>query len=680
MNILFNKNDSNQRMSRISVLWRRVIYRYTAIILLFGTPSLAFSETPYCNEIFFNGLITHGEGSQIQFERNAQLLGSNQHYLPAAKITSDYYSPKRSCDALFCRASDGTLIEPLSIAQKDTFSTHDVIVYAHQKKILGNKNAAFGRVDVAPGATLGFKPRTNAYTIDELNLGYKSKLQLPAGEYWVGNLNLEAAGKIEVIGEGTAVLYVINDLSIPANFKTNDNTKDPAHLAIYTFGDLNLAADSKTRAFIHTIGNTRLEQKAKISGALMAKNIYLTAGSKVNFTPEALHNFQFGNFCTGAYPVRDLTAPIIELDPFPYNTLASSVTISGKITEPDNGVRWLTGATLVVYPDYIPIALESDGRFTIEVPLTSELNAFTIFAWDRADNDAAVQFTIRRETNIEFAIKMDYYEWQQFKPMPVSGVITIPEGRTIASAFITTPQGNIPLQLVNNRFSLYLPFVRGYNEYQIVARDQDGNEISEMVYIDGLSVAVLHKVQIEPIAGGPTHKVTGFIYSLWPIEDLSLAIEGIPQELKPVSDGLYEFAAETDFYFGRNRVDITITTPEETTYEEFDEFYYQDIIYLSVEEVITNTPDDKPATVTLNGYLHIPLELIRKNLTLTMISDRFPGIEYPVTLTGPDGRPGWFSIEIPLLPGQNTLSAKVRQGNKDVEDVSGSTEIEVILN
>ncbi|MCE3253650.1 MAG: hypothetical protein K0Q67_2670, partial [Cellvibrio sp.] len=70
MNILFNKNDSNQRMSRISVLWRRVIYRYTAIILLFGTPSLAFSETPYCNEIFFNGLITHGEESQIQFERN----------------------------------------------------------------------------------------------------------------------------------------------------------------------------------------------------------------------------------------------------------------------------------------------------------------------------------------------------------------------------------------------------------------------------------------------------------------------------------------------------------------------------------------------------------------------------------------------------------------------------------
>ncbi len=665
-----------QRTSKTRGIRRRLFYPFTFVIFLLGLSPAAFSEPPYCNKIFTAGLLTHTEGSKVQFGRNAQLLGDDSYLVGASTVTSDYYSPKKSCDDYFCRAGTIDGIEPILIPQKDTFSTRDVVVHAHKKKIL-SKKTAYGRVDVERNATLGFEPRASGYTIDELNLEHKSKLQLPAGEYWVGNLSLDEEGKIEVVGEGTAILYVINDASIPTKFRINDKTQDPAKLVIYSYGNLDFASHTKTHAFIYSLGDARFDKKTKTTGAVVAKNISLGTDSKVTFTADSMQNLNFNNICLGAPPSRDFIAPVIELDPFPYNTLESSVIISGKVTD-NNGPRWIESAYIYAWPDNTKIPLDSDGRFSIELSLTSTAS-FTITATDKSYNSSSVPFTIRSETNLEFAIKMDYYEWQQYKPMPVSGVITIPEGRTIKEAFIETAQGNIPLQLVNNRFSLYLPFVRGYNEYRVVARDQDDNEISEIIYIDGLSVAVFEQVKIEGIAMlRPERKITGLLYTLWPLEDLAFSIDGVPQELKPVREGVYEFSTEIILPIGRNRLTFMVTTPEGNTYEEFESWYEPDRVFLSVDQTSIEDPDASPQVVQLIGYLHIPLELIREKLSLVVTSDRHPGIETPVSTPSlNETGSGSFSIGVPLEPGENNLLLKVKDGKEDVIVDVGVSQVEI---
>lgn len=667
MNICRRKTALIQRFSKTRDIWRRIFYHFPFVILLLGLSPTAFSDLPYCDKFFTAGLSTHTEEGKVQFGRNAQLLGDNSYLVSASTVISNYYSPKKSCDDYFCRAGTLQNIVPILIPRKDTFSTHDVVVHSHKKKVL-SKKTAYGRISVERNATLGFAPRTSGYTIDELNLEHKSKLQLPAGEYWVGNLSLDEEGKIEVVGDGTAILYVINDASIPAKFNINGNTKDPAKLVIYSYGNLDFATRSKTYAFIYSLGDARFDKKTKTTGAVMAKNISLGADSKVTFTATSLQNLNFNNICSGTPPSMDFTAPVIELDPFPYNILASSIVISGKVTEPDNGARWLEGVFLDEWDQDINIPLDNDGRFSIELPLTSTENGFTISARDKAGNSSSVNFTVRSEPNPEFAIRLDYFEWQLFKPLPVSGVITIPNGRTIKEAFIETAQGNIPLQLVNNRFSLYLPFVRGYNEYRVVARDQDDNEVSEMIYIEGLSAAVLDQVKIEGIGMlRPERKITGILYALWPLEDLAFSIDGIPQELKLVREGIYEFSTELMLSIGRSRLEFTVTTPEGNTFQEFESWYEPDRVYLSIDQTFIEDPDASPQILQLIGYLHIPLELIHKNLSVVITSDRHPGVETPVSTPGLNETGGGsISMGYPLEPGENNLLLKVKDGKEDV--------------
>lgn len=672
MTIYYRGLSLSAHLLKLCLVLRKQFNQIAVIILLFSASSAAFSLPPYCDTIFFNGLITHSDGGRIKFGSNAQLLDAPFRFLMAANVTSDYDSEKWSCDYLFCAPYSTPVIEPLLIPPKGIFSKHDLIIHANKNKTLNGKKTGYGRVYVGPHATLSFSRAATGYTIDELNLYHKSTLKVAPGEYWINNLNLDEGGKIEVIGEGTAMFYVLNDVSIPTKFKINDKTREPAKLGIYSYKNLSFAKGSKTYAFIYSLGDIKLAERTKIVGGLIGKNIDLEPKSSVRFAQSSLQYLNFGTSCSGGPPTRDFTPPVIELDPFPYNTPASSITLSGKVTDPDNGIRWISSATLAVnYGEPKLLELDDEGRFSLVLPLTGTHNSFSIFAIDKSYNRTTINFTVRRESTLEFAINMDPYEFEQIRPMPISGVITTPEGTVIENAFIKTAQGNIALELVNNRFSLSLPIVRGVNEYLAVARDQHGNEISTQIYINGSSTPVVG--QLRPLGkdDGPIRYYTGFIYSLWPLEDLSLSINNIPHELRQVSEGIYEFNTENLLHDGRNRLNFIITTPDGETYQEFDDFYSPDRIFLTVNEPL-DPVEIEADTVTISGTLHIPYELIAKYITLVVTSDRFPGIEYLVeTPTLNTTGNTEFSVEVPLAPGQNNLLVKVKQGSVDADPGPG---------
>lgn len=650
----------------------RLAQKFSMQILLLFSISFsipAFASLPYCSDVFTNGLSTHGEQTKIYFGRNAQLLNTFDLYIAASELTADYYSPKRTCGEKFCRRVEREARASIRLTPKEGWSRHDVIVLPNKKKTLAKKSA-YGRVTVLPHAKLLFSPRAEGYKIDELTLGHKSKLTIAAGEYWITDFKLHEGSEIEVVGDGTAVLYITNDLHVPKHVKINSKNKNPGALLVYSFNNLALESHSQIHAFFYTLGEASLKKKAKVHGAIAANTIFLAPESSVIFAKNAVQNLEFKNQCLGAPPTIDITAPVIELNPFPYTTQETSVTISGTITDPGNGVRWLQTVVLAIGTDAgAALEIDDQGRFSFELPPTQGENSFSIEATDRSPNRTLQRFTVWRDTELEFGIHLEPYEGQ-IRPMPFNGTITAPEGTVIASARLQTQDSVIDLPLVNNRFMFYPPLKYESNEFIIVARDSSGNEVSRAFSIWGPGEVERGPSFTETIGFNGEVRYTTYFYTLWHPYDNQVTLLNKDIAVKPLPGNLYELSTDIQLHDGVNRGHLSFLSPEGGY--EYPYYFYQtynpDRIYIGIDFEIDQWQfDDPQKNLTVTGLVHIPLENIRDNMTLVAVNDRFPGMEYPINL------PPWndlgnarFSIDLPLATGVNELVIKLKKGNEDV--------------
>ncbi len=646
----------------------RLAQKFSMQILLLFSIFLsipAFASLPFCSDIFPNGLSTHGEQTKVYFGRNAQLLNTFNFYIAASELTADYYSPKWTCGEKFCRRVDRDARASIRLTPKEGWSRHDVVALPNKKKTLAKKSA-YGRVTVLPHATLLFSPRAEGYKISELTLGHKSKLTISAGEYWITDLKLHEGSEIEVVGDGTAVLYITNALHIPKHVKINSKNKNPAALLVYSVNNLTLEPHSQIHAFFYTLGEASLEKKAKLHGAIAANSISLAPESSVIFTKNALQNLEFKHQCVGAPPTTDITAPVIELDPFPYITHEPSVTITGTITDPGNSLRWLQTVVLTIGTDAgIALEIDDEGKFSFELPLTQGENSFSIEATDQSPNRTLQRFTVWRDTELEFGIHLEPYEGQ-IRSMPLNGIITAPEGTVIASAELQTQDGVIDLPLVNNRFMFYPPLKYEANEFVITARDSAGNEVSRAFSIWGAGDAERGPSFTEVIGFNGEIRYTTYFYTLWHPYDNQVTFLNKEVTIKPLPNNLYELSTDIQLQDGVNRGHLSFSSPEGSY--EYPYYFYvtysPDRIYIGIDEWPFDIPQ---SALALNGSVHIPLENIRDNMTLVAVNNRFPGVEYPINL------PPWddlgnarFSVDLPLATGVNELIIKLKKGNEDV--------------
>ncbi len=650
----------------------RLAQKFSMQILLLFSIFLsipAFASLPFCSDIFPNGLSTHGEQTKVYFGRNAQLLNTFNFYIAASELTADYYSPKWTCGEKFCRRVDRDARASIRLTPKEGLSRHDVVALPNKRKTLAKK-FAYGRVTVLPHATLLFSPRAEGYKISELTLGHKSKLTIAAGEYWITDLKLHEGSEIEVVGDGTAVLYITNDLHIPKHVKINSKNKKPAALLVYSVNNLSLEPHSQIHAFFYALGEASLEKKAKLHGAIAANSISLAPESSVTFTKNALQNLEFKHQCVGAPPTTDITAPVIELDPFPYITHEPTVTITGTITDPGNSLRWLQTVVLTIGTDAgIALEIDGEGQFSFELPLTQGENSFSIEATDRSPNRTLQRFTVWRDTELEFGIHLEPYEGQ-IRSMPLNGIITAPEGTVIASAELQTQDGVIDLPLVNNRLMFYPPLKYEANEFVITARDSAGNEVSKAFSIWGAGDAERGPSFTEVIGFNGEIRYTTYFYTLWHPYDNQVYFLSEYVTVKPLPGNLYELSTDIQLHPEVTRGHLSFSSPEggyEFLYYFYDT-YSPDRIYIGIDFEIDQWQFDDPQKIlTVTGLVHIPLENIRDNMTLVAVNNRFPGVEYPINL------PPWddlgnarFSVDLPLATGVNELIIKLKKGNDDV--------------
>ncbi|MET0357265.1 MAG: hypothetical protein ABW044_10830, partial [Cellvibrio sp.] len=230
------KNFDTESLSGKKILFENgskiIIFKFMlGFILSLFIASMSFSATPYCSNIFQNGLQTHGVDGFINFGKNSRLIHPYDTRLNTPAVTMDPSSVFKTCGKRECTAA-GTPVDGLLVYQKDIWPERDANAPDNQTTSIGsNEHHAFRQVLVGNNATAIFVPNTHYYTIDTLKLGYKSTLQLPAGDYWINQFSTQANSKIEVIGEGQVTLYIRDDFKLPLNFKINENTKDPSRIS-----------------------------------------------------------------------------------------------------------------------------------------------------------------------------------------------------------------------------------------------------------------------------------------------------------------------------------------------------------------------------------------------------------------------------------------------------------------
>src|SRR4051812_3031998 len=160
---------------------------------------MSFSATPYCSNIFQNGLQTHGTDGAINFGKNSRLIHPYSIRLNTPTVTRDSTSSLKTCGKQECTAA-GMPVDGLSIDIKEFWPWQDVYAPDNQTTSIGGTQAtSFRNVSLGANATAIFAQNTLFYTIDKLSLGYKSTLKLPSGNYWVNQFFAQANAKIEVV-------------------------------------------------------------------------------------------------------------------------------------------------------------------------------------------------------------------------------------------------------------------------------------------------------------------------------------------------------------------------------------------------------------------------------------------------------------------------------------------------
>ncbi|MES2674606.1 MAG: hypothetical protein V4660_10220 [Pseudomonadota bacterium] len=645
------------------------------ILLSFFIAPISFSATPYCSDVFQNGLQTHGTDGSVNFGKNSRLIHPYSTRLNTPAVTIDSTSVLKTCGKQECTAA-GIPVDGLYIDKRETWSTRNVSAADNQNIVIGGADlTAFGQVVLGKNAIATFA-QGSSYTIDRLTLGSKSTLRLPAGDYWIGHFSAQANAKIDLIGEGPVTLFVQENFSLPLNFKINENTKDPSRISIYTFANSEYASGSKTYAFIRSQSVATLKNKARINGGLLANSISLESSSIVTFDSTALGKMSFNYFCSGYVPYVDTTPPQINYF-YPTDTRDPQFTFSGTIKDP-GGIKKAT----VRYGDTELLLTLVNDQFSVELPLAIGWNNFTVTAVDDAGNNTTQDFSVLRQSIAGFGFLFDPYEfYQTSNSFNITGTLNVPENHTIKSAVAQTAFGEIPLQLVGNQFSVVVPVVKGPNEYILVAFDQYDNKAMEIVQVESSEGVGIFDFKITPESGeNPVREITGEVHSFWPMESLTARLKGEPLELIRVTDTISRFQKTVILTDSRHRFDIYVEAPNgQSVYEELDVWYDPDRINLEVA-----LPDNFPGTtesetIVVTGFLHLPVEFIGVITGLVVTSDQIPDVEIPIDLI-PSSQQNWtFAIEIPLAVGDNNLLFKTKQGDEDFPGGLGWSQTEVLV-
>ncbi len=380
-------NTNSQRLPDRKTCPRYLYWPGLIAGLIFSVHSIA-ADLPYCSDVYSNGLQTYGKNSYILFDYNAQLVNASSTELNTARVESHPWSIRKSCTTDACDTSGLTAPRIRDNRKLRTHSGSEVVIPAHKKITIGeNDTNEFRRIELSAWSTAVFSSQHNTYIIDQLDVGYKSSLRLPAGEYWIRDLNMEVESRIDVMGEGTVHLYVLDALQVPMNVKLNANTHNPAQMTLYTYNTAEFHVGTQTYGFVRTENELYLHHRAKIAGGALAKFIDMRTESQVTYDFSAAQKLSFPKICRAAPEAEpgDTTPPEIVETFNDGDTTTRKIVFGAVVRDTGNNASGVASVIVQTPDGEFPMQANGD-TYTVELTLAAGDNLLTVIALDHAGN------------------------------------------------------------------------------------------------------------------------------------------------------------------------------------------------------------------------------------------------------------------------------------------------------
>lgn len=272
-----------------------------ALLLISGA---AHAVVGSCPVNFPDGIQSHYTGNanskgNIQFDYNAQLLGSPDNVLGAQRIARNTGSNVPTCGSADCSANDGLPAPKQNPGAFPALSgtTNYTLGYQQTGTLNGNGTNQYNKITLDSDAQLTISSGGQSFYINQLTLGSSSRLYLSPGDYWIGSLATNDGSQIQVQGTGQVRLFVRDDVSLASaslyNSSGINSSGDADKLFLYAYEQVSLKNLATFSGYIYSAASqgsndsVTLGSASYVFGAITSENILLGAGSQVTYRAPA---------------------------------------------------------------------------------------------------------------------------------------------------------------------------------------------------------------------------------------------------------------------------------------------------------------------------------------------------------------------------------------------------------
>lgn len=258
-----------------------------------------------CESIFPGVMQSHSQSGEVVFDWNSHVhnvLGPN---LDVIRVINPDWSPILTCGAENCAATGSTAL-PLNLEFPNFTSTTNFSLNYAENSALGTDQAHdFAKITLGSESALSFNPISQAYHIKSLKLGYASTLNFSSGDYFIDNLTLASAIKINVTGQGTVRLFVKSNIVFPwnstVNMGENNQPESASKLFIYSHGHVDLQTNAMVSAILYAKNKLSLSQ-ASLFGLTSFSKAFLGGSAQLVYQENALEDAALSSICTQTQP------------------------------------------------------------------------------------------------------------------------------------------------------------------------------------------------------------------------------------------------------------------------------------------------------------------------------------------------------------------------------------------
>lgn len=323
---------------------------------------------------------------QLTMYTSAKITGTSGSDLAFCSINTGNGLPANSCDTAsggsrYCTVS-GTDLRGLSMSGTNAFvnstGASGGIGYCDSNTALslgGNGGNQFGYISLYNNCSLTFSSSQSTYYITSLAIGSGAKVYLPAGDYWIGSLDVNADGYI--IPTGTVRIFVGNYSNFNSGYL---NASSTGRLTLIGYNTVHLTGTAQINGYVYSAASVVLNGTSVINGRVAANYLQLTDASRINLATQtstaSIDHFELvlpGSAVT-CLPASLTLRACQNASCSSLYTGSTSVTLSPSSLT--NGA-WVTGNPVTLTSGTATLSLRQSSAATVTVGVSSSTPAAT---------------------------------------------------------------------------------------------------------------------------------------------------------------------------------------------------------------------------------------------------------------------------------------------------------------